>query len=42
MRAMLLAFVAIGVISYGAYWALHNEVDFSSAEQTSGSSVRLD
>jgi hypothetical protein len=40
MKAMLIAFVAIGVIAIGANQILDN-VGFSSAEQATGSSVRL-
>lgn len=41
MKAMLLAFAAIVVISIGANFALQ-EAGFSSADQTSGNAVRLD
>ncbi|MES0881102.1 hypothetical protein [Roseibium sp. SCP14] len=40
MKTMLLAFVAIAVIAIGANQALEH-LGFSSAEQTSSSSVRL-
>ncbi|WP_297580470.1 hypothetical protein [Roseibium sp.] len=40
MKAMLLAFVAIVVIAIGANQTLEH-MGFSSAEQTSSSSVRL-
>ncbi|MES0812183.1 hypothetical protein ABLO27_22030 [Roseibium sp. SCPC15] len=40
MKAMLLAFVAIAVIAIGANQVLEH-LGFSSAEQTSSSSVRL-
>ncbi len=41
MKAMLVAFAAIIVIAIGADLALR-EAGFSSAEQNSGSAVRLD
>ncbi|WP_299285570.1 hypothetical protein [uncultured Tateyamaria sp.] len=41
MKAMLLAFVAIGVISVGSYFIL-GEVGFSSQERGAGAAVRLD
>lgn len=41
MRAMLLAFTAMIIIAIGADFALH-EAGFSSADQTSSASVRLD
>ncbi|WP_256386387.1 hypothetical protein [Labrenzia sp. VG12] len=40
MKAMLLAFAAIVVISVGANQVLHN-IGFSSADQSTSSSVRL-
>jgi hypothetical protein len=40
MREMLLAFVAMGVISVGAFYGLQ-EIGFSAAEQGSGNAVRL-
>ncbi|CTQ56400.1 hypothetical protein LP7551_04960 [Roseibium album] len=40
MKAMLLAFVAVGVIAVGASQILNN-VGFSSEEQATGASVRL-
>ena len=41
MKAMLLAFVAIAVISVGAYFGLDN-AGFSAAEREAGPAVRLD
>lgn len=42
MKAMISAFVVMGLISVGAYYGLH-EAGFSSSDrQSSGSSVRLD
>jgi len=41
MKPMILAFAVMGVISAGAYYALGN-FGFSSADQTSGTAVRLD
>lgn len=41
MKAMLGAFLAIGVIAVGAYFVL-NEAGFSTSEQRSGDAVRLD
>ena len=41
MRVMLLAFIAIAVISVGAYYALQN-AGFSASEQLSSENVRLD
>ncbi|WP_299149362.1 hypothetical protein [uncultured Tateyamaria sp.] len=41
MKAMLLAFVTLGVVSVGAYLIL-NEAGFSSQERGSGAAVRLD
>lgn len=41
MREIILAFVAMAVIAVGASFGLH-EAGFSSADQTSGNSVRLD
>lgn len=40
MREILLAFLAMIVISVGASYGLHR-MGFSSAEQTSGTAVRL-
>ncbi len=40
MKAMMTAFVAIAVISVGAWYGL-GELGFSAADQTSGSAVRL-
>ncbi len=44
MRAMLLSFVALAVISVGAYYVLNSaEVGWSSADRTAAAnSVRLD
>lgn len=42
MKAMLAAFVVMGLISVGAWYGLH-EIGFASGErQASGSSVRID
>lgn len=41
MKAMLAGFAAMAVISVGA-WVVLGELGFSSAEQRSGQSVRLD
>lgn len=41
MREIILAFVAMAVISVGSYYTL-NELGWSSEEQGSSSSVRLD
>ncbi len=41
MKAMLLAFVAIGVIAFGASYIL-NERGMSASEKATGNSVRLD
>ncbi len=41
MREIVLAFVAMAVISVGANFALQ-EVGFSSQDQTTGGAVRLD
>jgi hypothetical protein len=41
MRVMLLSFVAIAVISVGAWYGL-GQAGFSSADQYSSGSVRLD
>ena len=41
MRVMFLSFVAIAVISVGAWYGL-GQVGFSSADQYSGDAVRLD
>lgn len=41
MKAMLTAFVAIGVISVAAWYGL-GQAGFSAAEQGAGSAVRLD
>jgi hypothetical protein len=41
MKPMLLAFVAIGVIAFGANMALM-EAGFSSGERNAAPSVRLD
>lgn len=41
MKAMLLAFVAVGVIAAGSNVILRN-AGFSSEEATAGPSVRLD
>lgn len=41
MKPMLLAFIAIAVIAFGANYALNN-AGFSAADQTSGNAVRLD
>ena len=42
MREIILAFVAMAVISVGASYGLHEIGIFSSEQQTSGDSVRLD
>ena len=39
MREIVLAFVAMAVISVGANYGLH-EAGFSAADQTSGNAVR--
>ena len=41
MRTMITAFIAVIVIAFGADYALH-QLGFSSQEQGSSSSVRLD
>ncbi len=41
MKAMLSAFVAMALISVGAYYAL-NEAGFGSDERQSSASVRID
>ncbi|MGR3511363.1 MAG: hypothetical protein ACU0GG_01260 [Paracoccaceae bacterium] len=41
MKAMLSAFVVMGLISVGAYYGL-NAAGFGSAEQQSSGSVRID
>ena len=41
MKSMILAFIAIGVIAYGADYGLHR-AGFSAAETTSSPNVRLD
>ncbi len=41
MKAMMAGFAAMVIISIGAWYAL-GEMGFSSAEQRSGQSVRLD
>lgn len=41
MKAMLLAFLAIAIISVGANFGL-SQVGFSAQERTTSSSVRLD
>ena len=41
MRTMFIAFLGIAVISIVAWYGLH-QAGFSSAEKTSGGSVRLD
>ena len=42
MKAMLSAFLVMGLISVGAWYGLH-QLDFSSGEQqSSGESVRID
>lgn len=41
MKAMMLGFAAMVVISVGAYFALH-EMGFSSGAVHSGDAVRLD
>ena len=41
MREIVLAFVAMALISVGANCALH-EAGFSSQDRTSGEAVRLD
>jgi sensor domain CHASE-containing protein len=41
MKAMLLAFAAMAVISVGASYTLH-EMGFSAQERTSGEAVRID
>lgn len=41
MKPMILAFVAMAVISYGASFTLH-QLGFASDEQTRGNAVRLD
>lgn len=40
MKAMFVSFVAIAVISVGAYYVLEN-LGFSAADTTAGPSVRL-
>ncbi|WP_167853431.1 hypothetical protein [Roseovarius aestuariivivens] len=40
MKAMLTAFVAIGLISVGAWYALH-EIGFGTGEVNAGPDVRL-
>ncbi|MEM6887936.1 MAG: hypothetical protein AAF636_07320 [Pseudomonadota bacterium] len=40
MRQIVLAFLAIGAISVGAYYTL-NQAGFSAADRTSGNAVRL-
>jgi hypothetical protein len=42
MKAMILGFVAIAALGYGAWWVLNSELDYSSADQGSGDNVRLD
>lgn len=42
MREMFLAFAAMAVIAVGANYGLKEFAGFSSAQQTSGGSVRLD
>ena len=41
MKAMLTAFVVMGLISVGAYYALH-AAGFGTGERQSSSSVRID
>ncbi len=41
MREIILAFVAMAVISVGAYYGL-NALGFSAADQGAGDAVRLD
>lgn len=41
MREIILAFIAMAVISVGASYGLH-QAGFSAADQTSGNAVRLD
>jgi hypothetical protein len=41
MKPMLLAFVAMALISVGASYTLH-EMGFSAQDRTSGAAVRLD
>ncbi|MEO1536880.1 MAG: hypothetical protein AAFR73_04045 [Pseudomonadota bacterium] len=41
MKAMLTAFVAIGLISVGAYYGLH-AAGFGSGERQSSENVRID
>jgi hypothetical protein len=41
MKAMLSAFVVMGLISVGAYYGLH-EAGFGSDERQTSDSVRLD
>lgn len=41
MKAMLVAFVAIGVITVGAWYGL-SQAGFSSGDRQIGNSVRLD
>ena len=41
MKAMFAAFAAMIVVSVGAWLGL-DQIGFSSADQTSGSAVRLD
>ncbi len=41
MRAMLLAFLATGVIAVAAWYGL-NHAGFSTADQTTSNAVRLD
>lgn len=41
MKAMLSAFVVMGLISVGAYYGLH-EAGFGSGERQSSASVRID
>lgn len=42
MKAMILGFVAIAAIGYGAHWALNTELDYSTADRATGANVRLD
>ncbi len=41
MKPMLLAFIALAIITFGADKAL-DMIGFSAADQTSGEAVRLD